>query len=279
MKCISKLLVNALIIHLLLVSPSSGQMMSSEKVGAVKYTNLSEAAWSSLSHQKIFFGHKSVGYNIVDGVKDLVGLNPQANLNVAETNNPSDLANPVFAHWSNGKNNVPRSKIDAFVNTMAEGIGNLADIAFFKFCYVDIEPDTDIESLFATYDKAMSDLKKRYPRTTFVHVTVPLTVNQTGIKAWIKKILGRPVWGVNQNARRNQYNDLLRQAYKGKAPLFDLAEIESTLPDGTRTTFKSNRSTYYQLASEYTYDGGHLNETGRKKVAEQLLIFLANLSR
>ena len=35
---------------------------------------------------------------------------------------------------------------------------------------------------------------------------------------------------------------------------------------------------YYSMAPEYTTDGGHLNETGRKRVAEQLLIFLANLN-
>jgi lysophospholipase L1-like esterase len=29
------------------------------------------------------------------------------------------------------------------------------------------------------------------------------------------------------------------------------------------------------MVPDYTYDGGHLNETGRNKVAKQLLILLA----
>ena len=38
--------------------------------------------------------------------------------------------------------------------------------------------------------------------------------------------------------------------------------------------FTVTGKTYYSLISEYTRDGGHLNERGRKIVAEQLLIFL-----
>jgi hypothetical protein len=54
--------------------------------------------------------------------------------------------------------------------------------------------------------------------------------------------------------------------------------MESTFPDGTRETFSSDEKTYYALVPEYTYDDGHLNETGRKKAAEQLLLLLVNFS-
>jgi len=66
--------------------------------------------------------------------------------------------------------------------------------------------------------------------------------------------------------------------YAGKALILDIAKIESTRPDDTRRAFSLNGRTYYSMAPEYTTDGGHLNETGRKKVAEQLLISLANLN-
>jgi hypothetical protein len=71
---------------------------------------------------------------------------------------------------------------------------------------------------------------------------------------------------------------MLRKEYTGKEPIFDLAALESTNPDGTRLSFTQNGKTAYALVPTYTTDGGHLNEQGRKLVAEQLLIFLASLS-
>jgi lysophospholipase L1-like esterase len=71
---------------------------------------------------------------------------------------------------------------------------------------------------------------------------------------------------------------LLRKNYEGKEPVFDLARIESTRPDGTRETFTQDGKTYYALVPAYTKDGGHLNKLGRKKVAEQLLLLLVSLS-
>ena len=79
--------------------------------------------------------------------------------------------------------------------------------------------------------------------------------------------MGKPVYN---NINRNQFNEILRKEYEGKAPIFDLAKIESTYPDG---------KTSYSMVPDYTYDGGHLNETGRKKAAEQLLVLLANISK
>ncbi|MEF9476235.1 MAG: hypothetical protein L0958_06070, partial [Candidatus Mariimomonas ferrooxydans] len=59
--------------------------------------------------------------------------------------------------------------------------------------------------------------------------------------------------------------------------LFDLALIESTDSEGGMATFKKCGKSFYSLVPSYTNDGGHLNEDGRRIVAEQLLIFLANL--
>jgi lysophospholipase L1-like esterase len=70
----------------------------------------------------------------------------------------------------------------------------------------------------------------------------------------------------------------VKQEYNGKEPFFDIAEVESTTPDGNRESFPRNGHTYYSLASLYTDDGGHLNKTGRKKVSEQLLLLLVSLN-
>ncbi len=199
---------------------------------------------------------------------------PANQTKIVETDDPSEFNRPLFAHARVGKNKDPFSKIDAFADFMEKGIGNKADIAFFKFCYVDIGAETDVEKVFSDYKNSLSSLMKTYPKTTFVHVTVPLKSLQSGIKAFVKKIIGRPMWGYDDNIKRNQFNELLRKEYDGKAPIFDLARTESTLPDGKRSSFSKDGKNYYFMVPDYTHDGGHLNELGRKRAAEQLLVVL-----
>ena len=77
--------------------------------------------------------------------------------------------------------------------------------------------------------------------------------------------------------KRNEFNDMMRNEYEDREPIFDLALIESTFLDGKREMYQENDIIYYSLVPDYTNDGGHLNEKGRKLVAEQLLIFLSEL--
>jgi len=96
-----------------------------------------------------------------------------------------------------------------------------------------------------------------------------------GFKDWAKRLLGRPIKDPYANVKRNQFNHLLRTELEGKELIFDLARIESTFPDGSRASFTNAGKTYDALVPDYTYDGGHLNEAGRRMVAEQFLVFLA----
>ena len=80
----------------------------------------------------------------------------------------------------------------------------------------------------------------------------------------------------DDNIKRSEFNDRLREEYGTKEFLFDLATLESTYPDGSKAIFKDSGKTYYHMVPDYTDDGGHLNERGRKIIAENLLIFLAN---
>jgi lysophospholipase L1-like esterase len=126
----------------------------------------------------------------------------------------------------------------------------------------------------------MSKLMQDFPETTFVQVTTPLVAEPSGsvaFKNWIKQLIGKPPFRLSDNVKINQLNELIRSEYAGKAPIFDLAEIESTFPDGRRQTFSQDGKEYFSLVPDYTGDMGHLNETGRKIVADKLLVFLANL--
>ena len=63
-----------------------------------------------------------------------------------------------------------------------------------------------------------------------------------------------------------------------KEEIFDLAKFESTFPyDDTRQQLSIKGRKFNTLIEDYTDDGGHLNVHGRMIIAEQLLIFLANL--
>lgn len=239
-----------------------------------------DSAWKKLAQEKIYFGHQSVGNNIIDGIKNLMKKNPQIKLNIIETIDPSKFNVPIFAHSRVGKNMDPKSKIVAFGNFVKNGIGDTANIVYFKFCFVDVDAGTEIQKLFGEYKSKMLSLKKQYPKTTFIHFTVPLLrKSKTTLKSLIKRIVGKngEFFDNEHNIKRNEFNDLLRNEFEGKEPIFDLAKAESTHPDGRMETFTKDGEKYYSLVPDYTNDGGHLNDKGRKIIAEQLLIFLANL--
>jgi hypothetical protein len=235
------------------------------------------SAWKRLSKKKIYFGHQSVGNNILDGVRDVMQDNPQIALHITESATMAELKNPVFAHSMVGKNFDPKSKIDAFSSNLRAGVGDEVDIAFLKLCFVDILPQTDIAKVFEYYKHTMAEMKNKFPKTTFIHFTVPLTSQQIWLKEFVKGLIGKV--NLYDNVKRNEYNAMLRREYAGREPFFDLAKLESTFPDGRQSTFTKDSNIYSSLAPDYTNDGGHLNAKGRRTVAEHLLVYLAQLSQ
>jgi len=237
--------------------------------------------WTRLAQSRVFFGHQSVGYNIVDGIKDILKDHSHIDIDIVETSDPARFEQPIFAHTQVGRNTDPLSKIRNFEEILDSGVGHKADIAFFKFCYVDIFRDSDPAEIFDNYVAALERLKSRYPRTKFLHVTVPIrslpksTVG--GLKQSVKSLMGSP--GVlDDNIVRQRYNRLLIDAYDGIEPLFDLALVESVDPSGLRCHANKGSQSVYVMSHKYTDDGGHLNAAGRRRVAEQLLMTLAEVA-
>ena len=74
----------------LLISCNGGEMPEkATKFPSIK--DVSSEKWENLSQKKIYFGHQSVGFNIIDGIKDVMKENPQIKLNIVETANESDF--------------------------------------------------------------------------------------------------------------------------------------------------------------------------------------------
>lgn len=244
---------------------------------APKLASVSAQDLQAVSKKKIFFGHQSVGYDIVRGVSDVLKQYPSIALNVEESADPKVFDAPVLAHTTLGQNSDPGSKIRDFAERVRGGIGDRADVAAFKFCYIDFDRNTDVPQVFAMYKSTMADLAKEYPRTRFLHVTVPLKATSMGWKTYINNMRGKPHPFIADNVRREEFNRLIRSEYAGRQPFFDLAAIEATRADGSNSSDVSNGQRIPSLAIEYTRDSGHLNERGRKFVAEQFLGLLASL--
>lgn len=240
--------------------------------------------WDNLAQKKIFFGHQSVGYNIITGIEQVLKEYPNIKLKIVKTTNADDINEPVFAHDWIGSNMDPESKTRAFAEVMQGGVGGKADIAFMKMCYVDVTANTNVQEVFQDYKQKMANMANQFPDKEFIHLTVPLTAKPKGMKAVkqtgknvIKKVIGKPVFDYKDNINRNKFNEMLKAEYAGKAPFFDLALLEAAGPDGEPSVFIKDGEQIMTLANEYTDDGGHLNAEGSRRIAEQLLIFLANL--
>jgi len=216
------------------------------------------ASTSAFADPRIYFGHQSVGANILQGVKELGA--------------PLSLKDEFLP-----ENGEPLKKLENFAKAVGEG--SRYDIALMKFCYVDIDASTDAQALFARYRATIAELQAKNPRTIFVHVTLPLTTVQTGPKALVKRLLGRAPYGTIENVRRAEYNSLLRRTYGGREPIFDIARIESTAPDGAVATVTWDGSTVPAMAAAYTDDGGHLNAVGRARAAREFIAVLSAAAR
>jgi hypothetical protein len=261
----------------LLTGACRGGAVKQEPVKVASLSEVSDTTWQSLGAKRVFFGHQSVGANIMDGVADVLRDEPRIGLRVVAGEGALAGSGGVFAHGPVGKNGDPGLKTDDFARLIEGPLRGKVDVAFHKYCYVDITETTDVAAVFGAYQKTMARLRAEFPGVSFVHVTTPLVRVQSGPGATLKLLLGRNPGRYGSNFARERFNDLMRDAYRGREPLFDLAAIESTRPDGSRETIQSGKLSGYALVPAFTTDNSHLNEVGRRRVAEELLVFLARL--
>lgn len=266
----------------LLIGACGGGTMEQTYTPSPAFMAVPPSSWERLAGKRIFFGHQSVGEDIVAGLGEIAAEQRLAGLNIIEgTALPAGADGvppaPAFLHAAIGTNGDPAGKLDRFSELMLGELGETVDIAFFKFCYLDITAGTDVPRLFASYQRHLSRLKEARPDVTFIHVTVPLTALQTGPRAFVKRLLKKPPGGYRDNAKRNEFNLLMCLAYAGEEPFFDLALIESTQPGGSRVSYTFDGRQHFSLSPAYTDDGGHLNAAGRHFAAEHLLLLLTQL--
>jgi hypothetical protein len=141
-----------------------------------------------------------------------------------------------------------------------------AELAAMKLCYVDFNPDTDVEALLARYRDSVERLRRASPGTRVLHVTTPLTTRQNDVKSLLQRALGKQVWEDASNAKRLEYNDGLRAMFPND-PIFDLAAVEAQRPGGAREEHTVDGRAVPMLWPGYARDHGHLNELGKRVAA------------
>jgi hypothetical protein len=228
----------------------------------------------TLARHSVFFGHQSVGMNLLDGIAR-IAKREGVSMDVRDVTGSPAVSPGAISHAFEPENGRPEMKLQGFARHIEALSSTPPELALLKFCYVDFAAETDVAALFARYRTTLADLRARNPGITFVHVTVPLTKVQGGAKAFLKRLVGRTPSGVAENARRDDYNQLMRQAYRGREPIFDLAAVESTRSDGTRETVDWKGRAVPVLVTDFASDFGHLNETGQDRAARALLGVLA----
>jgi hypothetical protein len=224
-----------------------------------------ENDWLKLLDKKIFFGHQSVGSNIMEGIGIIQIKNNLEPVNFIETIDSTDFRFPVFGHFRVGNILNPKSKIDSFKDIIDGGLGNILDIAFMKIGYPDINKNTDLNELFDYYKQSMESLQLKYPNLKLIHCTVSLTTKPTGIKGLAKVVLD-----MDNNVYRDKFNSQLRSYYNA-SELFDIARIQSTFPDGTSYSYRNGIP---GMIPEMSSDGGHLSELGKVVAAKEMLALL-----
>lgn len=228
------------------------------------------ALLSSMASKAWFFGHRSVGSNIMDGLGRLLAAYPGSGLTRTYLINGSPRAGQ-FADAQVGANQNPYSKISSdhevtqapsFETHIRSGGAGTADFALMKLCYVDIadsanmDTRAEVDALFALYQQTLAELEADHPSIRFLHVTEPL-------------LAASMPGAVQTNTLREYFNDKLRAAYGDR--VFDLADWESRDRSGNLILSSGVRVLY----PEWTSDGGHLSTAGGDYVARKMVEFLA----
>jgi hypothetical protein len=234
--------------------------------------------WSTLAGTRVWFGHQSIGRNVLEGVRALADSASGHGATIATLGDAASVpatGAPLVVEFPIGENGFPLSKLEGFAAALDRLGPDARGVALFEYCFLDVTAATDVAALFERHRTDIAAMRAKHPGLTFVHMTVPLTVDEPLARRMVKGILGKPT-SRDANAKRAAFNAMLRQEYAGE-PTFDIARVESTLGDGSRVIVAQGADTVYALAPELSDDGAHLNAAGRRAAAAAFLATLATV--
>lgn len=234
----------------------------------------SDTELTTAARTRVFFGHKSVGANILDGVAALYDDSEVVTWPIVDARGSLDRSGGYLAHCPVGRNLAPLEKFAEFAQLLDTSVGAEVELALVKLCYADVDANTDVPALFRQYADTMEGLAHRHPHLGLVYCTVPLTTDRSW-KGSVKAALGRGDQnGPADNLAREQFNQLVRARYAGSGRLFDIAAVEAA-PGGPTTTRRHQGREYAVMNRALSSDGGHLNAAGARAAATALVRLIA----
>jgi hypothetical protein len=231
--------------------------------------------WSVIAGRTVYFGHQSLGNAVVAGVEALAQEHGLA-LRVVQTREPAAVTGPAFIHFLAGQNRDYASKNAAVLRLLESVTRAQRPVVLLKYCYVDITSPAEPATMFEAYRDTVDTIQFEHPDVTMVHATVPLTTVEGAFKSGAKQFVGRPTRREAAIAR-HRYNELVRAEFADTEPIFDLAKVEATQPDGTLAGFTAGGCMIETLAPHNTDDGSHLNARCQRAAAEVLLDVLSDV--
>jgi|GEM_PF-1062748 len=201
--------------------------------------NYSADMVNRIGQLKWFFSHASIGTGMSEGVWNLNLTQPtlyKLTRFSCASNPPASVQPGQVCDLWRGNPGWP-TKISWFSNYLDGGwVYPTVDIVMNKLGSVD--PGAD----WAAYVSSLQGLELRYPSTTFVYVTIPITTNTD-----------------SANIQRNGFNTNLRTWVKANGKiLYDIADIEAHDTNGVPYTFTNNAVVYQRLYPGFAAtDGEH----------------------
>jgi hypothetical protein len=238
-------------------TPETAPLWRQRKISSSEVRRAAEA--------RVFFGHQSVGGNVMKGITALFRVNGGGRPRYIDITGGNAFLprsdTGYIAHAFVGRNGRPLEKIADFDSILRGGAAKRIDVALLKLCYADVKANTDVEEVFHRYRAVLLALEEDYPEVTFLYSTVPLKTEAPA-----------------DNAARARLNKLIRDEYGESGRLYDIAAVESTTLDGDRISGTYEGESYDALFPGFSTDGGHLNEAGATVAATALLKQIARVT-
>ena len=231
--------------------------------------------WSVIAGRTVYFGHQSVGSGIVAGVEGVTQEHALP-LRVVQTGEPATVTGPAFVHFLAGQNRDYASKNAAMLRLLESPTRAQRPVVVLKYCYLDINSRADPAMMFGAYRDTVDTIHAEHPDVTVVHATIPLTTVESAFKSGARHLFGRQTRR-DAAVARHRYNELVRAEFKATEPIFDLAKVEATQPNGLLAGFTAGGYMIETLAPHNTNDGGHLSVRCQRATAEALLDVLSDV--
>ena len=153
------------------------------QAGYSRLDEISGDRWDALSQKRIFFGHKSVGVNIIEGLEEVMARRPGIKLRYPRDHRPGRFLGPGIRPLSHREEQGPSFEDRGVPGDHGKRRRPERRTSPFSSSVLSTSTMRPIStSLFKSYVELVEDLEKRFPDLKIVTFTVPLLSKPVGIQ-------------------------------------------------------------------------------------------------